>query len=169
MSESEPSSTNNELIQVVSFQLAQELYAVSISTVKEIILVEGITTVPQMPDCILGVINLRGQVIPVMDLRTRLGLAANAHDDHTRIMIARLHDRIVGLVVDAVSQVMKIPLASMEDAPDLMSGPAQRFINGIARLEDGLIICLDMEKVLDRSDLADLAQAEDQSPSLQSA
>ena len=155
----EDPQANGELMQVVSFRLGAEDYAVAIVTVKEIILFGGITAVSQMPACILGVINLRGQVIPVVDLRVRLGLTVGPLDELSRIMIARLEERVVGLVVDSVSQVMKIPTAAIQPAPELISGPAQRFISGIARLEQGMIICLDMPKILDREDLARLEDA----------
>ena len=142
-----------DLLQVVSFRLGSEDYAVAIGTVKEIILVAGITAVPQMPTCILGVINLRpGHTCSIY--RARLGLEVGPLDELSRIMIARLDERIVGLVVDSVSQVMKIPVAAIQPSPELISGPAQRFISGIARLEQGMIICLDMPKILDREDLS---------------
>ena len=94
--------------QVVSFTLADEDYAVPIGNVKEIILIDGITKVPQMPEFILGVINLRGQVIPVIDLRKQLNLAVAELSEQSRIMVGRMDGRIVGLIVDAVSRVMKL-------------------------------------------------------------
>ncbi|MFW5750431.1 MAG: chemotaxis protein CheW [Planctomycetota bacterium] len=137
-----------DYLQVVSFRLGAEEYAIEITTVKEIILVEGITAVPQMPDYVEGVINLRGNVIPVLDLRRRFALDAAPFDEQTRIVVVRLGARIIGLIVDAVSQVMRIPRGDIQDPPATIAGLAGEHLVGIARLAERMVLLLDIEQVL---------------------
>ncbi len=137
-----------DYLQVVSFRLGAEEYAIEITTVKEIILVEGITAVPQMPDYVEGVINLRGNVIPVLDLRRRFALAAAPFDDQTRIVVVRFGGRIIGLIVDAVSQVMRIPRGDIQDPPATIAGLAGEHRVGIAKLAERMVLLLDIEQVL---------------------
>ena len=137
--------------QVVAFSLADEDYAVPIKNVKEIILIDGITQVPQMPHFILGVINLRGQVIPVIDLRKRLNLTVAEINEQSRIMVSRIDGRIVGLVVDAVSQVMKIDPKQIQDPPETIASVTSDYITGIAKISEQMIICLDLQRILDQS------------------
>lgn len=145
-------------LQVVSFSLAHEEYAIEITKVKEVILLAGITRVPQMPPWIEGVINLRGSVIPVVDLRKRFALEVGKADDHTRILIARPSGRVVGFIVDAVSQVLKIRRSDVQPPPETIAGIAQRYLQGIARFGDErMIIILDVESVLDPEELEAMA------------
>lgn len=147
-----------DLLQVVSFRLAAEEYAFPITMVKEVILPSGITRVPQMPACIEGVINLRGAVIPVVDLRTRFGLAATPATEHTRILIAKPGGRVVGFIVDAVSQVLKIRRDQVQTPPETIAGIAQKYLHGIAKIsDDRMIILLDVEAVLHADDLKAMA------------
>lgn len=142
-----------DFLQVVSFILHREEYAVEITKVKEIILLEGVTKVPQMPDFIEGIINLRGTVIPVIDLRKRFGLPCPEPDDHTRIVVTRMEDRIVGLIVDSVSQVMKIPQANIQPPPDTIAGLAGEYLTGVGKVDDRLIILLDIVKIMSKNEL----------------
>ena len=137
-----------DYLQVVSFRLGAEEYAIEITKVKEIILVEGITRVPQMPPYIEGIINLRGTVIPVVDLRQRFGVGSHALSEHTRIVVTRMEGRIVGMIVDAVSRVMKIPKANIQPPPDTIASVAGEYLVGVAKLDDRMQLLLDIEKVL---------------------
>ena len=137
-----------DYLQVVSFTLGGEDYAIEITKVKEIILVEGITRVPQLPAYIEGIINLRGMVIPVVDLRKRFGVGGSTFDEHTRIVVTRLGAAIVGMIVDAVSRVMRIPKANIQPPPDTIACLAGEYLIGVARLEDRMQLLLDIEKVL---------------------
>lgn len=137
-----------DFTQVVSFNLAQEEYAIEITKVKEIILVEGITRVPQMPDYIEGIINLRGDVVPVIDLRKRFGLSNSELQEDTRIVVSRMDKRIVGLIVDSVSQVMKIPNSDIQPPPDTIASIAGEYLTGIGKMDERMIMMLDIEKVL---------------------
>jgi len=167
MSEGTKETTNSTLkmqdfLQVVSFNLHGEEYAVEITKVKEIILLEGVTRVPQMPDFIEGIINLRGNVIPVIDLRKRFGLPCPEPDDHTRIVVTRMGDRIVGLIVDSVSQVMKIPQSNIQDPPDTIAGLAGEYLTGVGKIDERLIILLDIEKIMSADEMQSLSKSSNQ-------
>lgn len=146
-----------DYLQVVSFRLGDEDYAIEITTVKEIILVEGITKVPQMPAYIEGIINLRGNVIPVVDLRKRFGLTGAAYDEHTRIIVTRMEGRIIGMIVDAVSRVMKIAKARIQPPPETIACLAGEYLVGVAKLDDRMQLLLDIQKVLRPDEKAQLA------------
>lgn len=148
-----------DFLQVVSFNLHKEEYAVEITKVKEIILLEGVTKVPQMPEFIEGIINLRGIVIPVIDLRKRFGLPCPEPDDHTRIVVTRMEDRIVGLIVNSVSQVMKIPQANIQPPPDTIAGLAGEYLTGVGKVDDRLIILLDIEKIMSADEMKYLSSS----------
>lgn len=148
-----------DYLQVVSFRLGVEDYAIEITKVKEIILVEGITKVPQMPNYIEGIINLRGTVIPVLDLRKRFAIGNAENTEHTRIVITRLEGRIVGMIVDAVSRVMKIPKANIQPPPDTIACIAGEYLIGVAKLDDRMQLLLDIDKVLRRDEQAHLQPA----------
>lgn len=154
--ENAPGATKKgtNVVQVVSFCLKQEEYAIEITKVKEIILVEGITRVPQMPDYIEGIINLRGNVIPVIDLRKRFGLQEPSMGEDTRIMVCRLDAKIIGLIVDSVSQVMKIPTDNIQAPPETIAGIAGEYLTGIAKVDERMIIMLDIAKILSADEIA---------------
>ncbi len=137
-----------DFLQVVSFKLHQEEYAIEITRVKEIILLEGVTHVPQMPDFIEGIINLRGNIIPVIDLRKRFSLPCSEQTDQTRIVVTRMGDRIIGLIVDSVSQVMKIPHGEIQEPPDTIAGIAGEYLEGIGKIDNQMILLLDIEKIM---------------------
>jgi purine-binding chemotaxis protein CheW len=141
---------------VVTFALGREEYAVDIARTKEIILVGDITRVPQMPDYLRGVINLRGSVIPVIDLRLAFGLEERPYDDQSRIIISRLDDRIVGLVVDAVSQVMKIPENAIEPPPTTIAGLIGSYLVGVAKIDERMILLLAIDRLLTAAQNGDL-------------
>ncbi len=151
--------TMQDYLQVVSFTLGAEEYAIEITKVKEIILVEGITRVPQLPAYIEGIINLRGMVIPVVDLRKRFGIGKGTFDEHTRIVVTRLGSTIVGMIVDAVSRVMRIPKADIQPPPLTIACLAGEYLVGVARLGERMQLLLDIEKVLGATETAALLPA----------
>jgi len=153
------SSRMQDFRQVVSFNLHNEEYGVEITKVKEIILLEGITKVPQMPNFIEGIINLRGTVIPVIDLRKRFELPCSPPDDHTRIVVTRMKSKIVGVIVDSVSQVMKIPQSNLHPPPDTIAGLAGEYLTGIGKVDELLILLLDIEKVISADELRSLTNS----------
>jgi len=144
-----------ELLQLVTFNIAEEEFGVDILSVQEIIRLMQITTVPRAPACIEGVINLRGKVIPVIDMRKRFNLPAVERDSHTRIIVMEFgSSKIVGFLVDAVSEVLRIPASTVESAPAVVSGVGSEYIKGVGKLDDRLLILLDLDRLLEGMNIA---------------
>ncbi|GAC1410168.1 MAG: chemotaxis protein CheW [Candidatus Velthaea sp.] len=143
-------------MQVVSFALGSEEYGVDIAQVQEINRMVTITHVPRAPHFMEGVINLRGQLIPIIDLRTRFGMARAEHTKNTRIVVTEIGSKRVGMVVDSVSEVLRIPVEQIEDAPDMIAGVETEYIRGVGKIEDRLIIMLDLGRVISGSEKRDL-------------
>lgn len=134
--------------QLVVFQLAGEFYAVDIHQVREIIRVPEVTRVPRTPDFVEGVINLRGSVIPIIDLRKRFGMDAAEANDEQRIVVVELEDKTLGVIVDAVTEVLRIERDKIEPPSPYIVSVDTQYITGIARLEERLVILLDVARVL---------------------
>jgi purine-binding chemotaxis protein CheW len=152
MAETAKQDAANDLLQLVSFNIGQEEFGIDILKVQEIIRLLSVTNVPNSPYYVDGVINLRGKVIPIIDLRTRLGLDRKEHGKDTRIIVVELEGRTVGFVVDAVSEVLRIPRNITEPPPVLASGVDSSYITAVGKLEDRLLILLDLDKVLSTDD-----------------
>ncbi|PTN38622.1 chemotaxis protein CheW [Desulfonatronum sp. SC1] len=142
----------NELLQLVTFHIGDEEFGVEILKVQEIIRMMGITRVPKAPDFVEGVINLRGKVIPIIDLRKRFGMITQDHNKHTRIIVLEINAVIVGFVVDSVSEVLRIPANTVEPPPAIISGIESEYISGVGKLADRLLILLDMDRLLSRGE-----------------
>ena len=143
---------SGQTMQVVSFALGSEEYGVDIAQVKEINRMVSITHVPRAPHFMEGVINLRGQLIPIIDLRTRFGMPRAEHSKATRIVVTEVGTKRVGMVVDSVSEVLRIPIENIEDAPDMISGVDTEYIRGVGKISDRLIIMLDLGRVISLSE-----------------
>jgi purine-binding chemotaxis protein CheW len=152
--------TRTGVLQLVSFNLGDEEYGVDILRVQEINRMVRITKVPKAPEFVEGVINLRGKVIPIIDLRKRFGLAVKPHDKNTRIIVVDIEGRTVGLVVDGVSEVLRFSMDTIEPPPSMVTGVDAEYIWGVGKLEDRLLILLDLSKVLGKNEKDYLAQAE---------
>ena len=139
---------DDALIQLVTFSIGEEEFGVDILKVQEIIRTMEITRVPRAPEFVEGVINLRGKVIPIIDLRRRFKLADRPHDKHTRIIVIEINTMVVGFVVDSVSEVLRIPANTVEPPPPVVSGLDSEYISGVGKLEDRLLILLDLNKLL---------------------
>ncbi len=150
-------SDDSSLIQLVTFKIGDEEFGVDILKVQEIIRMMPITKVPNAPSFVEGVINLRGQVIPVIDMRKRFGMSASAHNDQTRIEVMDLQGQVVGFVVDAVSEVLRIKESTVEPPPPVVAGIGSEYMRGVGKLEDRLLILLDLDKLLDEKELDSLA------------
>ncbi len=137
-----------EPLELLCFMLADEEYAVDIMEVKEIIKVPEITEVPRVPEFILGIISLRGTVIPIFDLRKRLGLEAKERTRSTKIIIASDNDKTLGMAVDKVTQVAKISGKKLEPPPPVIGGVEAEYIQGLGRFREHLLILLNLHKVL---------------------
>lgn len=133
---------------LVTFFLAGEEYGVDVRMVQEIIRLTEVTQVPRAPDFIKGVINLRGRIIPVLDLKRKLGLGEVETTRQTRVVVLRYRERLVGLLVDGASQVLKIPVSTIEAAPDEVVEIDANYIRGVAKLEKRLIILIELQKIL---------------------
>ena len=133
---------------LATFYLSTEEYGVDVRLVQEIIRVADITQVPRAPDFIKGVINLRGRIIPVVDLKKRLNLGEVEPSRQARIVVVKLRDRLVGLLVDGASQVLKVPVSAVEAAPEEVLEVDANYIRGVAKLPERLIILMDLQKIL---------------------
>lgn len=133
--------------QLVVFQLAGEAYGVDIAYVQSIIQMQKITTVPGAPDFIEGIINLRGSVVPIVDLRTRFDLPPPAGEEGTVIIIVELDDQQVGMVVDKVTDVIEIPEGAIEPPSPLLISIDTAYLRGIAKLEEQMVILLNVDRV----------------------
>lgn len=142
--------TNNDIseIQLVVFDLSSEHYGVYISDVREIMRIQSITKVPGAVSFVEGVINLRGKVLPVMDLRKRLGQKVAERTKESRIVVIDVSGGEVGVIVDAVTEVLRIPRSSIEPPSTLVAHANANYLQGIAKLADRLIILLDLEKLM---------------------
>lgn len=145
--------------QLVVFQLAGETYGVDINWVHEIIRMQPITKLPRTPHFIEGVINLRGRIIPVIDLRKRFGLPTAEETQNSRIMVVEMAGVTVGMIVDAVSEVLRLPANSIEPPPPMMHGIDTAYLQGVGKWEERLVILLDLEKVLHRGEQEQLREA----------
>lgn len=154
--ESASSASAANETQVVSFGLGQELFGVDILKVQEINRMPEITKVPQAPEFVEGVINLRGKVIPVIDLRKRFGLPRREYDKETRIIVVEVADNTVGFVVDNVSAVLRIPEESIEPPPPIAAGVRAEYLSGVAKLDSRLLILLDLDNLLSNEEKAQL-------------
>ncbi|MBU3914539.1 chemotaxis protein CheW [bacterium] len=137
----------------LSFRLASEDYGIEIRHIIEIIVMQEITRVPDMPDFIIGVINLRGNVISVMDIRLRFHLEARDYDDRTCIIVVKINEISVGLLVDTVNEVMDIPESQIDPPPRTHSGIGSSFIQGLGKIGQKVKILLDIEKILYEEEL----------------
>ncbi len=134
--------------QLVSFRLAQEEYGIEITKVQEIILMGEITRVPQTPRFIKGLINLRSTVIPIVDLRTRFGLPDQEAGDETRIMVVNVVGKTLGIIVDAVSEVLRISPEQISPPPPTVAGLGKEYLTGLIKLKNRLLILLDIDRIL---------------------
>ena len=152
-------AASDELLQLVSFKIGDEEFGVDILKVQEINRMLEVTRVPNAPEFVDGVINLRGKVIPIIALRRRFGMARKEHDKNTRIVVVELDGKIVGFVVDAVNEVLRIPRSVTELPPPIVAGIEAEYITAVGKLEDRLLILLDLEKVLTVAEKGNISAA----------
>jgi len=146
-------------LQIVGFRIGDETYGVRISAVREIVRVPAITAVPNAPDYIEGVINLRGKIIPVMDLRKRFGIKNVEPNKKNRILVVELENKVLGLIVNSASEVLKIPPSDIEMPNTMFQEGEVSYVTGVGKLNGRLVILLDIGKLLQRGELRRLEQA----------
>ena len=150
-------SVVGEMLQLVTFNLGSEEYALDILLVQEINRRVEITKVPKTPEFVEGVINLRGKIVPVLDLRKRFGLVGHEFTAQSRIIVVNIDNRVLGLLVDSVTEVLQIPAHTIEPPPPLVAGIDAAYIKGIGKFEDRLLILLDLGKILSKKKTEDSA------------
>lgn len=137
----------------LTFHIGREMYAIEIRFVTEIINFLNVTKIPDMPDYVKGVINLRGKVIPVIDVRLRFGMEEMAYSDRTCIIVVNFNSMSVGLIVDAVSEVLDIPNENIQEPPQMSKSKESNYIMGFGKIDNQVKIILDIDKLLFEKDL----------------
>ncbi len=161
MNDNRNKSTSTEGGEYLSFTLGNEHYGVDILKVQEIRGYDAVTRVPDAPDYIKGVINLRGTIVPVIDLRLKLRLDEARYDAFTVMIVLNVEDRVVGIVVDSVSDVIPLTGEQIRPTPEFGAAVDTRFISGIGTQDDRMLILLDIETLLDSADLGPPKPVED--------
>jgi len=149
MSLKQTSQAMNETVsQWVTFRLGDELYGIDVLQVQEVLKNTEIAQVPGAPDFILGIINLRGNVVTVVDARVRFGMPPKPADESSRIIVVDAFDKVIGLLVDNVSEVAYVPNSQIEQAPNVGTDDGNRFVSGVSNREGVLLIMLDLAKLI---------------------
>ena len=152
--EEEKSDVKNQ--QMVSFKLGNEEFGVNIIKVQEIMRLQEITRVPQTPDFMEGVINLRGNVIPIIDLRKKFGMEVKDADNFSRIVVVNVEDKVIGVIVDAVEQVLRLSNTQIEPPPSVGLDAMKEYLMGVGKLKNSLLILLNLDKILTVSEQLEL-------------
>ena len=151
------SSVGDEVIQLVTFRLKDETYGINVMQVQEVLRVTEIAPVPGAPQYVLGIINLRGNVVTVIDTRTRFGLPTTELDDASRIVIIESEDQVVGILVDSVAEVVELRHSEIDSAPNIGNEESARYIQGVASNDDDLLIVVDLNKLLTEEEWSEMA------------
>ena len=149
-----------EMTQLVVFRLGAEEFGVEILQVQEIILLTEITRVPKAPEFVEGVINLRGEIVPVVDLRKRFALRTEELKEEARIVVVAVEDNLVGMIVDEVTQPLSLPTSQIQPPPPLAGGVDAAYLRGIGKLEERLIVILNLERALSADEVDALGEME---------
>lgn len=152
--EDEKNKKIENTVQLIGFKLAEEVYGIDINCIREINRIASITLVPNVPEYVEGVINLRGNVIPIINLRVKTQMPRKDFDSETRVIIIESESIVVGFIVDEVKEVLRIPESIITPPPPIAVSEAAEYIKAVARTENGLIVLLDTDKLIDRGDFA---------------
>jgi len=150
-------ATEDLILQNVTFRLADETYGINVMQIQEVLRYTEIAPVPGAPDYVLGIINLRGNVVTVIDTRARFGLPSADVTDHSRIVVLEIAGQVIGILVDSVAEVVYIKNSEMESAPNVGNDESARFIQGVCNKNGELIILVEFEKMLSEDEWSDMA------------
>jgi len=156
---SDSMARNKNTSQFVGFRLADQGYAFPIEQIQEIVILSQITRMPQVPNYVEGVGNLRGTIIPILNLRRLFGLEARPADDDTRTIVVNVGERTMGCTVDAVTQVIRISQQDIQPAPEMIAGDQAGYITGFTKLDDQILILLNIDELLEPDKLDQVQQA----------
>lgn len=145
-------------LQLVGFRIGKETFGVPIGLVHEIVRVPEITAVPDAPEYVEGVINLRGKIISVIDLRKRFGEKKIERNRKNRILVAEIERKMVGLIVDAASEVLRVSQNEIEDPPDVLDEAEVKYVTGVGKLNGRLVILVDLAKIMQKGELRRLGE-----------
>jgi len=140
--------SNDEVVQWVTFRLEGETYGINVMQVQEVLRYTEIAPVPGAPDYVLGIINLRGNVVTVIDTRSRFGLPPNEITDNSRIVIIEAEKQVVGILVDSVAEVVYLRSSEIDSAPNIGTEESAKFIQGVSNHDNELLILVDLNKLL---------------------
>lgn len=159
MNKAEKTQVSDPLLQWVTFRLDSETYGINVMQVQEVLRVTEIASVPGAPDYVLGIVNLRGKVVTVIDTRKRFGLSPQDTDDSTRIVIIEVEGQVIGILVDSVAEVIDLRASAIEAAPNVGNEDNAKYIQGVASISGELLILIDLNKLLTEDEMADLNSA----------
>lgn len=151
------SAASDPVIQLVTFRLKDESYGINVMQVQEVLRVSEIAPVPGAPGYVLGIINLRGNVVTVIDTRTRFGLPTTERDDASRIVIIESEQQVVGILVDSVAEVVELRQSEIDSAPNIGNDESSRYIQGVASRDEDLLIVVDLNKLLTDEEWSEMA------------
>jgi purine-binding chemotaxis protein CheW len=151
------SAAGDPVIQLVTFRLKDETYGINVMQVQEVLRVTEIAPVPGAPGYVLGIINLRGNVVTVIDTRTRFGLPTTERDDSSRIVIIESEQQVVGILVDSVAEVVELRQSEIDSAPNIGNEESSRYIQGVASRDQDLLIVVDLNKLLSDEEWSEMA------------
>ncbi len=149
--------SEDPILQYVTFQLDHETYGINVMQIQEVLRYTEIAPVPGAPDYVLGIINLRGNVVTVIDTRKRFGLSESGVTDQTRIVVIEVDNQVVGILVDSVAEVVYLRQSEMETAPNVGNEESAKFIQGVCNKNGELIILVEFEKMMSEEEWSDLA------------
>lgn len=150
-------AAEDKILQYVTFRLEEETYGINVMQIQEVLRYTEIAPVPGAPDYVLGIINLRGNVVTVIDTRKRFGLMQAEVSDHTRIVVLELEGQVVGVLVDSVAEVVYLRQSEIETAPNVGNEESARFIQGVCNKSGELIILVEFEKMLSEEEWAEMS------------
>ncbi len=149
-------TANDPILQWVTFQLDTETYGIDVMKVQEVLRVSEIAPVPGAPDYVMGIINLRGNVVTVLDTRRRFGLPPKEMDDSTRIAVIEANDTVIGILVDSVAEVVEMRRSAVESSPSVGNDESSKYIEGVANHDGELLILVDIDKLLSDEEWAEV-------------